>query len=362
MNCTIPFHTCTTAKYDSNEDNLALEQGWRNPQRDEYYNKRHQRADNVDDKARNFLFSMMRQIGDELQSATGLLKLHWRSPRVLDLCMAPGGYTASALKYTPHARVCGITLPESDGGHRLLVRRRGFGDKRVDVLEVDITMLWSEFCDEDIPDDQPDKQNFLVGQRPFLEKSFDLIFCDGQVLRTPARSTYREKEEARRLTCSQLILAVQRIKPGGTIIVLLHRIDAWDSVKLLFQFNKFARIQVFKPEKKHNQRGSFYLIATKVAPKHPTAISALEGWKTDWRDATFAWNKDATNVTEVQSNNTDEVSHVLAEFGSKLIELGEPIWTIQRDALRRAPYTSDSKEKTKDTQAPARSTLLNLDA
>lgn len=283
----------------------------------------------------------MLQIGDELHDATGALALSGTSPQVLDLCMAPGGYTASALKYSPHAHVSGITLSEEEGGHKLLVHR-GFRDPRVEVAQLDITMLSSEFGTSEIqvPEHHPDKLKFLPGQRPYLDKSFDLIFCDGQVLRTHVRSTYRERSEALRLTCSQLIFAMQRVRLGGTIIVLLHKADAWDTVKLLCQFNDFARIQLFKPKKKHALRSSFYLVASKVDPNHPVAVSAVVGWKANWMNATFAYDTDSLDPEKKRAGTTDEVSDVLKEFGSTLIEVGEPVWAIQRDALKSVAWTS----------------------
>lgn len=297
----------------------------------------------------------MQRIGDELHAATGALHLRGNHPQVLDLCMAPGGYTASALRYTAHAQVSGITLPENEGGHQLLVRR-GLGDARVQVIQLDVTMLWSEFCADDIPQDHPDKAKFLPDQRPYLDKSFDLVFCDGQVLRTHARSTYRERTEANRLICSQLILAMQRIRIGGTMIILLHKVDAWDSVMLLFQFNSFASIQLFKPKKAHGSRSSFYLVATNVNPQHPVAISAVAGWKKDWKEATFAYKEDTTDFWKARLKSTDVESRVLTEFGSTLIRLGEPIWAIQRDNLRSAAFIP--KEKPEDSQPPVSPTPL----
>lgn len=323
-------------------------QGWANKEEgDAYFKRQRERADQASDRSAYRFFKMMQEIGDELQAATGVLTLHKKSPEVLDLCMAPGGYSASALKYSPHAHVSGVTLPKKEGGHPLLIRR-GYADKRVQAIELDITMLWSEFCTEDIPEDHPDHSKFLPGQRPYLGKSFDLVFCDGQVLRTHARATYRESKEALRLICSQLILALQRIRPGGTMIILLHKLDAWDSLKLLFQFSKFADIQLFKPKRKHAQRSSFYLIATNVNPIHPTAISAVTGWKSDWREATFAYQETATPGGRPVPNSS-EISQVLAEFGSTVIDLGEPIWATQRDALEKADFIP---KETANSQLP----------
>ncbi len=43
-------------------------------------------------------------------------------------------------------------------------------------------------------------------------------------------------------------------------------------------------------------RSSFYLVATKVNPAHPAAVSAVAGWKADWREATFAYAKHDTTA------------------------------------------------------------------
>lgn len=59
-----------------------------------------------------------------MQAATGALcqnNLSEDEVKILDLCMAPGGYTASALKYNPRARAVGITLPPDIGGHEVFL-------------------------------------------------------------------------------------------------------------------------------------------------------------------------------------------------------------------------------------------------
>jgi hypothetical protein len=107
------------------------------------------------------------------------------------------------------------------------------------------------------------------------------VLCDGQVLRTHKRAEYRQSREPLRLTLSQLIFSIKRIQPGGTFIILLHRVDAWYSVDLLQIFDAFSKIQLFKLEKIHAQRSSFYLIAKDVQPSHPKAIKAVEQWQSD---------------------------------------------------------------------------------
>ncbi len=63
----------------------------------------------------------------------------------------------------------------------------------------------------------------LFFERPFLGQTFDLVFCDGQVLRTHSRGEHREHGEPFRLRVSQLILALQRIDAGGTLPLIPDR-------------------------------------------------------------------------------------------------------------------------------------------
>lgn len=182
----------------------------------------------------------MQEIGDEIQDAIGALRLAEKKAEVLDICMAPGGYSASALKYSPHAHVTGITLPSYLGGHKVHIPY-GPRDPRVSVHFTNITMLAAEFGALDIPEDHPDISN-LSTKRPWATNSFDGVFCDGQVSRThaPHIKSYLEQHKAGRLMCSQLILEMQRIKPGGTFVMLLHRVENWRTMKLLSMFDNFS--------------------------------------------------------------------------------------------------------------------------
>lgn len=114
-----------------------------------------------------------------------------------------------------------------------------------------------------IPKDHPDQLNFLP--KGFGDgRLFDTVICDGQVLRTHTRASYRENREARRLTVTQLALGLENIKPGGTMIVLLHKVEAMDTVELLYQLNRFSTVRLFKPATSHAKRSSFYMVASDI--------------------------------------------------------------------------------------------------
>lgn len=244
--------------------------------------------------------------------------------------MAPGGYTASALKYNPTAKAFGITLPSAQGGHEVLLR-----SPQCNVVHLDITMLAKEFGIKNIPITHPEQANFL-NDRPYRKHRFHLVFCDGQVLRTHQRAEYREPQEALRLTVSQLILALQRIRTGGTLVMLLHKIEVWDTTELLHLFSRFSSIWLFKPWRKHAIRSSFYLVATDVRPETSAAKSAVETWKRAWQRATFG-GEEGTGEKKTMAGEA-YVQSVLDQFGRRLIELGRPIWEIQADALSKVDF------------------------
>ena len=288
---------------------------------------------------RQIFFNMMRGLGDEMQESTGVLALNKDASFVLDLCAAPGGFIATALKYNPTATVCGTTLPEALGGHPVLVKY-GTADPRVNLDFRDITMLGKEFG----LSDTEGTNATLSCDRPFLGESFDLVFCDGAVLRThaPYRDEKRETFEAGRLTCSQLILALQRIREGGTLIMLLHKVETWNTLRTLHAFPGFANIQLFKPKKCHTSRSSFYLIATGVRPEAPAAKIAVEKWKAMWKEATVGAPKDPAQEDPSNSlarNGEQDVNRLLQEFGGNVVQLAEPVWLVQRDALSKKTWT-----------------------
>lgn len=146
---------------------------------------------------------MMQEIAFEMNTVTGALSFasnDGSTLQVLDLCMAPGGYSAAILDLNPTASIDGVSLPPEDGGHEVLLPF-GAKDLRVCVLFTDITMLATEYGVkmEEIPNNHPDAVD-LTSPRPYPNKEYDLILCDGQVLRTQIRESYRDQCEPARLT------------------------------------------------------------------------------------------------------------------------------------------------------------------
>lgn len=312
---------------------------------DEHFKKQRETADNPDAKVSLSFFKLMRRIGNEMQDTTGVMSLP-DPGQILDLCMAPGGYSASVLKFNRRASISGATLPEKLGGHKLIFLDE-FGGARAQVWEGDLTSLIGDMGMNtgDISEEHPNfgkfqKEEVWGGER------FDLVFCDGQVLRNHSRSMAEERQrcEARRLTCSQLLIALRHIKVGGSMVMLLHRLDRWDTVLTLRALDRFADIAVFKPLTSHRVRSSFYLVAKKIQPDHPAALEAIQNWTEAWKDATFrALEGEGRDDAFSQDQNEsmvlgERVKQVMNEFGDKLISLGEPAWKIQEEAIKNSPW------------------------
>jgi hypothetical protein len=66
-------------------------------------------------------------------------------------------------------------------------------------------------------------------------------------------------------------LGLQRIKPGGTLIILLHKLETWHSMILVRFFSTFATVELFKPVKAHAIMSSFYMVAKNVQPQSTEA-------------------------------------------------------------------------------------------
>ncbi|KAK0636013.1 hypothetical protein B0T17DRAFT_517872 [Bombardia bombarda] len=300
----------------------------------------------------------MQKIANEIHEATSALTIN-RSPpdknhashppAILDLCMAPGGFAQVALTLNPTASLRGVTLPESSSRHKILVPNWE-KDPRIQMLHCDITMLAAEMGVDlvDIPTNHPDASGFL-SSRPFHNQEFDLVFCDGVVLRTQDRHEYRDKQfEVPRLTTSQLVLALQRIRDGGTLIMLMHRANSWQTVSILHALNSFASIRLFKPTLGHKTRSSFYLVAQNVRPRSAAAVKAVQKWKKQWKAATFRDGPGESKDGEALGDaSKEEVVAALDEFGPKLINLAEPVFKLHVEGLSHASFMHANSNKSK---------------
>lgn len=313
----------------------------KSPKADAYFELQRARALADDPNAQNF-FPMMVRIGQALQKKAKIIPppsktIHLKA---LDICMAPGGYSATVLKFNSYSQVCGVTLPEDLGGHRVHLPDWQ-KNSRVKIQFLDITMLAAEMGFPDlVSQNQPGVVEFS-NDRPFQGQQFDVVFCDGKVLDTHTR-TLEAINEPVRLTAAQLTLAFHRIKYSGTLIMLLHQSYGPHNVRLLEAFNQFSQIEVIKHQVSHVKRSSFYLVAKNVDPQHPRARRLIDEMRWAWRKLTaINFNVNFPDSDAGKEPEKEDMKDIMDSFGEKLLELAEPGWKLQTQAMVEA-FLSDS--------------------
>lgn len=119
------------------------------------------------------------------------------------------------------------------------------------------------------------------------------------------------------------------------MIVLLHKVEAIDTVELLYLFNSFCAVRLFKPATSHAKRSSFYMVALDIQTEHPEVAKAICRWKRMWEVATFG--SDDEYESQVREDSSC-VQDILDDFGPELVLIGRSIWGIQARALSKAPF------------------------
>ena len=270
-------------------------------------------------------------IGKKLHNCTNAFDVLQTSkePLALDMGMAPGGFSSIILEKCPKARVRAITLPDTDGGHAVQLRHKNL------KLELrDINTLAGDLGLNIIPETRHEARS-LTTEKIFAGEAYDVAICGGQITRNQRREQWREQRESRRLQLAQLVIAMEHLKNTGTLIAVLHKPESLDTAEILHTFSSFSDITLFKPDKAHAKRSSFYMVAKNVQPHSLAAVEAVETWKEKWRVATLGSNDEYAISTY---RTGEEIQRMLEQYGEELVALGRPIWAIQAKALKKAPF------------------------
>lgn len=281
--------------------------------------------------------AIMKRIAREMNKTTKAFAIESQTEpqRILDLCMAPGSYLDFALKINPTAHAVAFTLPPEQGGLVPVVE----ASETVSIHMLDINMLAADMGvgPDDIPESHPDAANFLHSR--YLEdgRDFDLVICDGAVFRiTQDLASHRVAREPRRLFLAQMAMGLEHLREGGTMIVLLHKVDGLNTIRLLRDFHNFAKVVLFKPESGHAKRSSFYMIASNVQSADPKAIEAVREWKREWKLSTIGTDEEwQDECARAAGFGELGIKGVLEEFGPTLVKLAHAgeVWKRQFDAL-----------------------------
>ena len=185
----------------------------------------------------------------------------------------------------------------------------------------------------------------------WIEKQFDFVFCDDQIFRNHSQdiTKHRQRCETKRLICNQLLIALRHVKIGDSMMILLHKIDSWNTVLTLRVFDRFANIAFFKSLTAHKARSSFYFVVKNIQSHHKNALVAVQDWIKIWKNATFRAltnerRKDA--FSNHRDNNTtlkQQITKIMNEFGERLIALKENAWKIQQKTIRTSHWFKEKK-------------------
>ncbi|KAI1360926.1 hypothetical protein F5Y08DRAFT_343154 [Xylaria arbuscula] len=275
-------------------------------------------------------FNTMKIVGREIQSATSFFTIpssNGRLPlRILDMGMAPGAFLQLAMEMNPDALAHAFTLPVENGGLEVQVAL----DSNAATIElVDVNMLAADLGVDVIPQYHPDAHKFSP-RKLYPHDIFHLAICDAQVPSSNLQDAYRKRYEQTRLMYAQLAIALDHMGVGGSMLVFIHKIEAWDSIMLIRSFCMFSDVKLFKPTKVHAKRSSCYMVATNIQSKHEEAIKSVISWKQLWKTATFDTETMFNSLFESQNPS---VPDVLEDFGPMLAILGNEAWEIQANAL-----------------------------
>lgn len=305
-------------------------------------------------------FEACQWAAEELNSALGCMDIRKyrirregtivESPAVLDLGMAPGGFSAIAMKINLDAVIRAITLDPSPahGGNAVMLNHDLNCDIDLKIQYLDITMLAGEMGmktgEVEFGHPLAKKLNYdrLGRIFPGIEV-YDLVSC-GAVptnLKNQPKSPYRELVQGLLLSLSQLVIAVRHIRKGGTIVMLMYRPETWITTQLLYMVSKFARVQTFKPRSHQRATSSFYLIAEDVDSLSTAAKDALVRWTTAWCRLTIDTDR-LHDFTIAELEDTDLCGHTVEEvldtFGPRLADLSRTVWLEQAEGLENPPW------------------------
>ncbi|KAF7337909.1 hypothetical protein MVEN_02014100 [Mycena venus] len=250
-------------------------------------------AENASARKNRYWFSKMKAVFKELDTQTACIPRKG-ALRFLDLGCYPGGFTSYILSKNSSAQGLGISSEIENGGHR-----------------------------------------FLLEDRHRSSKRFDIVLLDGHQLR---RQPSARPGDWDRLLVSQIIIGLQAIKKGGTLVIKLADAEQINTAKLLHMFDVLSTsLETFKPRYMHANRGTFYVIVKGMGEgRGATRLSTLvNSFKELWVDLTIGGADGAGRVL-----NDEDLDFIVSTMEvrqaknlDRLIDLSRRVWEVQARAL-----------------------------
>ncbi|PHH60240.1 hypothetical protein CDD81_1940 [Ophiocordyceps australis] len=302
-------------------------EGWASAAGDQFFKRQRELTATPNN---DYFFKMTKFVGVQMQNQTMAFNVLKKStePCALDMGMAPGGFSETMLTLFKKTKVTAITLPESQGGYPTSLQ-----DDNLKLMFYDINDLVGDVGLDHISEMRSSESTVM--DKLLGAQVYDVVICGSQATQARKMALEFPARYSERLQLAQLVIAMSHLKDNGTVIAVMHKPENHKTAELLRIFSSIADICLFKPNKVHSKRSSFYMVAKNVKPSSPAAIQALKEWREEWRVATMVSNDPLYCRKE---KSVEEVEKMLKEFGDELVRLGNPIWAIQAKALEKAPF------------------------
>ncbi|KAG8916227.1 hypothetical protein FRC01_003287 [Tulasnella sp. 417] len=234
----------------------------------------------------------------------------------LDLGCAPGGYSKCVLETNPTAIGTGVCLPVHEGGH--LFKLPKYMRARYTVHYADMTKYTL----------RKGEKNGYPCPPPFQPASFDLVVADGH----PIHTREYNAQIAHILVVTQLIIAINAVKEGGTIFIKFSKLASFNTACALYLLDSIcSSLETIKPLTVHGNRGTFYAIARGVQRGEVLKeyLNVLRQMRQDLLENIAL---DPGSIPRVYERITT-LEQLKTCYIPRLIELGTPVWEVQKEHL-----------------------------
>ncbi|KAF9557365.1 hypothetical protein CPC08DRAFT_725113 [Agrocybe pediades] len=256
----------------------------------------------------------------------------------LDLGCSPGGFSSYILGKNRRSIGCGISLPVAEGGHEFCLEDR---------LRSRYTLFSANITYYALAPAAMNDARFFPLPAEVGSREFDLVLLDGHQLRTQVGRLPWDRD---RLLVSQIIIALQSVKAGGTIIIKLPMPHKVISAKIVYMFRLISGIV---------QRGTFYLVAREVGGKEEAGLNQatfLRALRRLWTELTFGGENGEGRFLKAKDLDFMVTTDALIEeHVDWLVGFGKPLWEVQEEFLRGLLTKIEKRllKPTRDTRVPA---------
>lgn len=162
---------------------------------------------------------------------------------------------------------------------------------------------------------------------PFPPESFNLVILDGHLLYTrdfDARASHV-------LLITQLVIALDAVKEGGTLFIKLSRLASLPTASVLYLLDSICTsLETLKPRKLYGSRRSFYAVVRGVRRGESLDrwIGILHQMRQECVNGEASWDQ-----LQLVYGRIITLRWLKENYIPRLIELGTPVWEVQKECL-----------------------------